>query len=79
MNAAHLLEDIQSGALVEVEAAKDHFYDDVRGLTVRQSFWVYPDDSVACLSCADGSYSATKLTGDDHVIFMSRYGVHLFA
>jgi hypothetical protein len=69
MNASQLFADIETGCLVEVESAKCHFYSEVRGLTVRQSFYVYPDDTIVCLNACDGSYEVLTLTGDDEATF----------
>jgi hypothetical protein len=72
MNAFQLFADIQTGALVEVEAAKCHFFDNARGVTVRQQFFIYPDDTIVCLNSADGGYTVATLQDDNEVIFRSR-------
>lgn len=72
MNATQLFADINTGCLTEVAQAACVYDDQVRGLRVRQSFYVYPDDSIVCLNAADGSYSVLQLEGDDEVIFRSR-------
>ena len=65
MNASQLFQDIETGALVEIETAKGHYFDNARGLTVRQSFYVYPDDSIVCLNTVDGGYSVLSLNDGD--------------
>lgn len=75
MNAAALLADINTGCLTEVAAAANSYYDSVRGLTVRQSFYVYPDGTVACLNYVDGGYQALVL-GDDEVATFNHLYMH---
>lgn len=72
MNASQLFADIETGCLVEVEAAKCHYYSEVRGLTVWQSFYIYPNDTIACLNACDGSYDVLTLEGDDEATFRHR-------
>lgn len=69
MQASQLFQDIETGALTKVESAKCHYFDSVRGLTVRQQFFIYPDDTIVCLNSADGGYSTITLRGDDEVTF----------
>ena len=40
-----------------------------RGLTVRQSFYVYPDDTIVALNYVDGGYQTLTLSGDDAATF----------
>ena len=49
MNASQLFADINTGCLTEVAQAANSYYDQNRGLTVRQSFYVYPDDTIVAL------------------------------
>lgn len=76
MNASQLFADIETGALVEVECEKCHYYDSARGLTVRQSFYIYPDDTIVSLSASDGGYKTIILSGDDVEIFRARNPAH---
>jgi hypothetical protein len=73
MQVANLFADINTNCLTEVSAAADSFYCPVRGLTVRQSFFVYPDDTIVCLNSCDGGYEAIILDGDDAATFNHRY------
>jgi hypothetical protein len=63
MNINKLFADIETGCLTEV--AHHSFYSDVHGLTVRQTFYAYPDDTHVCLSCVDGTSTALTLDDDD--------------
>lgn len=73
MQASQLFQDIASGCVVEVEAAASSYYDSNRGLTVRQSFYVYPDDSVVCLNYVDGSNHVLVLNEDNKATFHHLY------
>ena len=73
MNASQLFSDITTGCLFEVAQAANSFYDQVRGLTVRQSFYVYPDDTIVALNCVDGGYQTLTLHGDDAATFSHLY------
>lgn len=74
MTPGQLFADIETGCVVEVPAAASSFYDPARGLTVRQSFHVYPDDTVVALNYCDGSYTAITLVDDDDIAtFFHRY------
>lgn len=73
ISATELQEDIESGCLIEVGKASCSYYDNVRGLTVRQSFFVYPNGAIVCKSIADSKCQAFVLDGDDEVIFQSLY------
>jgi hypothetical protein len=73
MNASQLFADIDTGCLTEVPAAACSYYDNARGLTVRQSFYVYPDDTVVCLAHCDGSSSTVTLGADDTATFFHLY------
>ena len=53
-------------------AANLSYYDSVRGLTVRQQFYVYPNDMIVCLNSVDGGYTVNTLQDDNEVIFRSR-------
>ena len=71
MDSIQLHQDILTESLTEVESASSSYYDNCRGLTVRQSFYVYPDDSVVSLKCCDGSYDAIEVVGEELSIFRS--------
>ena len=73
MNVANLFADINTGCLTEVAAAANSYYDQTRGLTVRQSFYVYPDDTIVALNYVDGGYQALTLSGDDTATFSHLY------
>lgn len=73
MNASDLFDDINTGCLVEVEAAAYAYYDSVRGLTVRQSYYVYPNGMIAQLNRVDGSNTVNILDDENVVIFNDRY------
>ena len=73
MNAAQLIQDMNDGCLTEVETAGCFYYDQARGLTVRQQFFIYPNDTIACLNSVDGGASVLVLHGDDDAIFRSRH------
>lgn len=72
MNAAQLFADINTECLVEVESAKCHYFDSVRGLTVRQQFFIYPDETTVCLNSVDGGYSVVVLGEDDAATLRNR-------
>jgi hypothetical protein len=63
MNINQLFADIATDCLTMVRA--DSFYSAARGLTVRQTFYAYPDDTHVCLSCADGTSTVLTLDADD--------------
>lgn len=73
MNASQLFADINTGCLAEVAQAANSYYDEARGLTVRQSFYVYPDDTIVALNYVDGGYQALTLGGDDAATFSHLY------
>lgn len=72
MNASQLFQDVETGCLVEVESAACRYHDSVRGLDVRQSFYIYPDDSIVCLNAVDGGYSVLTLGTDDVACLRAR-------
>jgi hypothetical protein len=73
MNTKQALQDIESGALTHAARA-DNMRDNIeRGLSVRQSFYIYPDDRVIALDYCDGSYSVIELTGEAYEIFRALY------
>lgn len=63
MTPAQLFSDIDTGCLAVVR--EDAFYSDFHGLTVRQTFYAYPNDSVVCLNCVDGASTVLVLDADD--------------
>lgn len=69
MNASSLFQDIATECLTEVVSAACVFDDQARGVRVRQSFYVYPDDTIVSLLSADGGYEVLTLAGDDVAIF----------
>ena len=73
MNTALALQDIESGALCHVVHADNMRYSAERGLSVRQSFYIYPDDRVIAVDCCDGSYDVIELTGEAYEIFRALY------
>ena len=72
MNASQLFNDIETGALTEVESAACHYFDNARGLTAHQRFFFYPNDTIVCLTSVDGGNKVLALDGDDEIIFRSR-------
>ena len=76
MNVQQLLQDIETGCLTEVVEAANQYYSEVRGLTARQQFFVYPDDTIVCMTCVDGGYSVNVLHGDDDATFRALYGMY---
>lgn len=76
MNASQLFADINTNALTEVAQAANHYYDNARGLTVRQQFFIYPDDTIVALNARDGGYEVLTLRGDDVEIFRARHPVY---
>lgn len=73
MNVSDLIEDINTGCLVEVQAAACSYYDNARGLTVRQSYYVYPNGMIAQLNSCDGTSRVTVLDPENAGIFNARY------
>lgn len=73
ITATELQQDIATGCLVEVQAAACSYDDTTRGLTARQAFFVYPDDTIVCRTTVDGTSSVSVLSGDDEVTFRSIY------
>lgn len=73
MNTKQALQDIESGALTHVARADNMRYSVERGLSVRQSFYIYPNDRVIAVDCCDGSYNAYELTGETLHTFMAHY------
>lgn len=74
MNASQVHKDISTGGLVEVSEAACVYYDQARGLSARQQFFVYPDDTIVSLTTIDGTGSVLVLSGDDEAIFRSIHG-----
>ena len=73
MHYAAFITDLATDCVVEVKAAASSYYDSVRGLTVRQTFFVYPDDTVVCVSCCDGTTTVARLDDDDQATFHHLY------
>ena len=73
MNASQLFADISTGCLTEVAQAAQSYYDQARGLTVRHSFYVYPDDTIVALNSVDGGYQTITLGVDDAATFFHIY------
>jgi hypothetical protein len=73
MTPSEFFADLSTNCLTEVDQAATSYYSQERGLTVRQSFFVYPDDTIVCLNSCDGSYAIIILEGDDAAIFNHRY------
>lgn len=73
MNASQLFADMNTGCLTEVAHAANSYYDKNRGLTVRQSFYVYPDDTIVALNSVDGGYQTLTLNSDDAATFFHLY------
>jgi hypothetical protein len=76
MNTRQALQDLESGALCHVVHADNMRYSEERGLSVRQSFYIYPDDRVIALDYCDGSYSVIELTGDNLETFRALYPMY---
>ena len=72
MNASQLFQDIATNCLTEVTQEACAFHSEVRGVLVRQSFYIYPDDAIVSLMAADGSYEVLTLSDDDIAIFRNR-------
>ena len=73
MNASQLFQDLATNCLTEVTAASNSFYSTVRGLTVRQSFYVYPDNTVVCLDSFDGGYAVFPMDEHEQAAFRHIY------
>lgn len=71
MNAAQFHEDMASGCLEEVISARSTYTDGATGSTVRQSFYVYPNDAVVSCWASDGGYRVEALSGHDLATFRS--------
>lgn len=69
MNASNLFQDIATNCLTEVVQAARVLDDQARGVRVRQSFYVYPDDTIVSLLAADGGYTVLTLDGHDAATF----------
>jgi hypothetical protein len=76
MNTRQALQDIESGALTHVVHADNSRYSEQRGLSVRQSFYIYPDDRCIAVDCCDGSYAAYELTGETYETFRALYPMY---
>jgi hypothetical protein len=76
MNVQQLLQDIESGCLTEVTEAANQYYDEARGLSVYQRFFVYPNDTIACMNSVDGGNAVLVLSGDDEATFRSLYSAY---
>lgn len=74
MQASQLFADINTNCLTEVAAAACSYYDNERGLTAHQSFYIYPNGNIACLTSIDGGYTVTVLNDDDTITFNALYG-----
>lgn len=69
MNASQLHQDIATGCLVEVTGAACAYFDQARGLTARQQFFIYPDDTIVSLTTVDGTGAVLVLDGDNEATF----------
>jgi hypothetical protein len=65
MNYSQLWQDIETNCLIEIKTARHSYYDSIRALTARVSFYVYPDDSIVALHYVDGTYTVLDLDEDD--------------
>lgn len=79
MNASQLFQDIEGGFVTEVETAKCHFDDQARGVLVRQSFYVYPDDTIVSLLSSDGRNECIILGEHDAAALRSRNPSYFYA
>lgn len=79
MNVQELVADIESGALTEAVAAEASYYDQERGLNVRQQFFVYPDDTIVCMNSCDGTSSVLVLDAYNESIFRHLYPAYFYA
>jgi hypothetical protein len=73
MNANQLFQDINTGCLTEVAEAATSYYSDIRGLTVRQQYFIYPNGTIVCLNAVDGGYYTSVLEDDNEAIFQHTY------
>ena len=73
MTPSQIFEDINTGCITEVAGAANSYYDNARGLTARQSFFVYPNDTIVALNYVDGGYQTITLSGDDAATFNHIY------
>ena len=73
MNANQLFADINTNCLTEVVSAACSYYDVVRALTARQSYFIYPNGDIACLTSVDGGNTVTILDDDDAATFNHIY------
>lgn len=71
MNAAQFHEDKASGCLEEIVSARSTYFDNAKGVTVRQSFHVYPNDAVVSCWESDGGYRVESLSCHDLATFRS--------
>jgi hypothetical protein len=76
MNTALALQDIESGALTHVVHADNSRYNAERGLTIRQSFYIYPNDRVIAVDYCDGSYDAYELRGENYETLRALYPMY---
>lgn len=71
MNASELFANIE--CMTEVPQAACAYDDEARGVRVRQSFYIAPNDTIYSLQSADGGNTVLTLAGDDEVIFRNRH------
>lgn len=69
MIASNLFQDIATNCLTEVVSAARVFEDHALGVRVRQSFYIYPDDTIVSLLASDGGYSVLTLEDHDAATF----------
>ena len=69
MTPSQLFADINTDCLTTVERAACAFHSEVRGCMVRQSFYIYPDNSIVSLLAFDGSYKVITLDAENSSIF----------
>lgn len=67
MNASQLFADIETGALTEVARAANSYDDQVRGVRVHQSFYIYPNDKIVALNSRDGGYEVIEMHDEDDI------------
>ena len=73
MITSQFFSDLSTNCLTEVAQAATSYYNTERGLTVRQSFYIYPNGTIVCLNSCDGGYTVQTLDDDNVVIFNRLY------
>ena len=79
MNASTFFQDLSTNCLTEVVGAMRYFDHVVKGLTAKQQFFIYPDNTVVSAVTCDGNTSVQELNEEDSTIFRHYHKEYFYA